>query len=375
MKILIAMDGFFPGKKYGGPPVSIENFCTLMSDEECYIVTKNHDLGDKVAYTEVVSGKWVERKNCNALYLSDNEYTMKKFEKIILEVHPDLIYVQSLFDDCVIFWLLLAMKHNIKVLLAPRGQLCAGAMKKKYKKLPYIFILRMLGCLKNVYCQSTSLEETEAIYKYLKVDRTKILFLTNIPSVVNVLDDTYVPKNKGKANLIFLSRIHPKKNLLSAISFLMHIKGNVKLDVYGSIEDKSYWKMCQQKVNMLPKTVEVCYKGLVAHEKVHETFSSYDAFIFPTHSENYGHVIAEALQAGCPVIISDQTPWQDLEKYDAGWVCRLECEREFQDAIQAVVNIDSNKYKEGAKEYAKRKIGLESLKLQYEDTLRKIVCD
>ena len=43
MRILIIMGGFFPGKKYGGPPVSVDNFCTLMN-EECFIVTTNHDL-------------------------------------------------------------------------------------------------------------------------------------------------------------------------------------------------------------------------------------------------------------------------------------------------------------------------------------------
>ena len=39
MKILMIMPGFFPGKKYGGPPVSIDNFCSLMIGHEKYIIT------------------------------------------------------------------------------------------------------------------------------------------------------------------------------------------------------------------------------------------------------------------------------------------------------------------------------------------------
>ena len=48
MKILIFMAGFFPGEKYGGPPVSIDNFCTLIGgvDNDVYVVTTDHDLGE-----------------------------------------------------------------------------------------------------------------------------------------------------------------------------------------------------------------------------------------------------------------------------------------------------------------------------------------
>ena len=40
MKILIIAEGYFPGKKYGGPPVSVKNFCQLMSEYNFNIVTE-----------------------------------------------------------------------------------------------------------------------------------------------------------------------------------------------------------------------------------------------------------------------------------------------------------------------------------------------
>ena len=56
MKILIFMAGFFPGKKYGGPPVSIDNFCSLISnnDNQIFIVPTNHDLGNKEKYQDIM---------------------------------------------------------------------------------------------------------------------------------------------------------------------------------------------------------------------------------------------------------------------------------------------------------------------------------
>jgi glycosyltransferase involved in cell wall biosynthesis len=44
-----------------------------------------------------------------------------------------------------------------------------------------------------------------------------------------------------------------------------------------------------------------------------------DLFLFPTRGESFGHVIHEALRAGLPVLISDQTPWRRLEEQGVGW--------------------------------------------------------
>jgi len=51
-----------------------------------------------------------------------------------------------------------------------------------------------------------------------------------------------------------------------------------------------------------------------------ERLADYDAFIFPTLGENFGHVIIESLSAGCPVLCSDQTPWNDVFRAGGGSV-------------------------------------------------------
>lgn len=339
MKILIVMGGFFPGKKYGGPPVSIDNFCSLMSDHECYIVTHDHDLFETEKYTNIHDG-WNDRGNCKVLYLNDKEYGKVRFEKTIEEIHPDIIYLQGLFQGCVLPCLQLAKKYHIKVLLAPRGELCSGALNiKKWKKIPYIYGIRMLGLFKDVHFQSTSDEETEAIAKWLKASNDFIHRLDNIPSIPKC---EYPRREKvaGEGRFVFLSRIHPKKNLLSAIKYFYNVEGVAVFDIFGSIEDENYWAECQEEIKKLPANVKVEYKGLVSHEQVHEIFSQYDAFLFPTLSENYGHVIAESLVVGTPVIISDQTPWSDVNEAGSGWAVSLDSEKSFVCAIMKIINSD-----------------------------------
>ena len=368
MKILIIMAGFFPGKKYGGPPVSIDNFCSLMKEYECYIITHDHDLGESEKYKGVMS-VWNERENCKVLYVSDSEYNKATFEKVIVDMKPDIVYLQGLFQSCVLPCLQLARKHRIRVLLAPRGELCEGALNiRKWGKKPYIEAVKVLGLVKNIHWQSTSDEETAAITKLMKAKDSHIHRLDNIPSIPKI-DYPRREKAVGEGRFVFLSRIHPKKNLLFAISLFKGIEGKATFDIYGPIEDEVYWQECQEEIKKLPESVKVEYKGLVSHDQVHEVFSQYDAFLFPTLSENYGHVIAESLMVGTPVIISDQTPWTDVNNYNTGWACNLTEEGKFLNAIRHMILLDNNEMEQlsiSTKKFARHKMNLSGLRNEYE---------
>lgn len=375
MRILVIMEGFFPGERYGGPPVSVDNFCTLMKEHGCYILATNHDLNDRQEYKGIKNG-WNERNNCKVKYVPDSQYNLSTYKKVINEIKPDILYLQGLFQSCVIPCLFLAKRMGVHVLLAPRGELCAGALSiKKWKKLPYIEMVKAIGLVKNIHWQSTSDEETEAIGKLMKADASHIHRLDNIPSIPK---KEYPRREKiaGEGRFVFLSRIHPKKNLLSAIKYFEHIEGKACFDIYGPIEDEDYWKQCQDVIKKLPENVKVEYKGLVSHDQVHEVFSQYDAFLFPTLSENYGHVIAESLIVGTPVIISDQTPWTDTRYFNAGFSCPLDEENEYIESINIIckeTDAEAIGRRERCLNYVQNKLDIENLRINYNSTLLDLI--
>lgn len=365
MKILIIIGGFFPGVKFGGPPVSVNNFCTLMQDDECYIVTKNHDMGETEPYKDINPG-WNDRGNCIVKYLSDSEYCYKGFTEAINEVAPDVLYLQSLFADCIVPCLMLAKKNNIPVLLAPRGELCPGAMKKKYKKLPYISFLRASGLVRDISFQYTSQDELEGIRKYFGKDN-RCYFLTNVPSMPSENYD-HPEKKPGEAKLVFISRIVPKKNLRKAIDFIAGIRGKLTFDIYGPIEDYDYWDECLRAVKELPNSIKVSYKGTVGQGEAAKTFANYDCFVFPTLSENYGHVIAESLSAGCPVLVSNQTPWDFNEFENAGTAIPIEEFKQWVETLQSIVDSDTTKMlnrRQAAIDYFNSKVQFDKLRRRY----------
>ncbi|MBZ5586525.1 MAG: glycosyltransferase, partial [Acidobacteriia bacterium] len=113
----------------------------------------------------------------------------------------------------------------------------------------------------------------------------------------------------------------------------------VDFDIYGPIEDGSYWQECQNLIGRLPTNIQVQYKGMIPHRQVYTALSRYDLFLFPTLGENFGHVIAEALLAGCPVLISDQTPWLGLEGMGVGWDRPVSEPARFREVLQRCLSM------------------------------------
>lgn len=75
----------------------------------------------------------------------------------------------------------------------------------------------------------------------------------------------------------------------------------------------------EYKVGALGLDGEVKFSGPVDDAAKWRKYTAADLFVLPSHSENFGIVMAEALAAGVPVLTTTSTPWQELEEYDCGW--------------------------------------------------------
>ena len=61
------------------------------------------------------------------------------------------------------------------------------------------------------------------------------------------------------------------KNLSFALKVLKNVSGYIDFDIYGPVDDVSYWKDCQQLMQSLPDNINVDYMGVLDHSKVVET--------------------------------------------------------------------------------------------------------
>ena len=346
-KLLILISTFFPAKNGGGPVVSMLNMAKNLKNEfELYFIADHHDFGSDIPYSEVPVG-WHNTENYKVYYIPVNEKPYGHINSIIENINPDAIYLNSIFD--VKYSITALMNKNVRnkkipLIISPRGELCIGAMKLKgYKKYPFIFILNMLGILKGKYWHVTSEDEYIGVNKFIKNKDKKIFNIPNIPTIFS----NYSKREKvsGDLNLVFISRIQRKKNLYFAIKTLNQIKNiNITYDIYGPMEDYEYWNKCKELIKKSPSNVKIRYIGQLEHEKVEETLSKYHMFYMPTYSENYGHAIVESMECGVPVLISNQTPWNHINDFNAGFALPLDDEISFINTLIYIGKMSNKEY-------------------------------
>ncbi len=117
----------------------------------------------------------------------------------------------------------------------------------------------------------------------------------------------------------------------------------IEYDIYGPVGDWAYWEKCVEASRKLPAHIQVAYRGVLSSGTM-EGFRKYHFLFLPTLGENFGHVIVEAMDLGCPVIISDRTPWRGLEVQKAGWDISLSDEDKFVDVIHVCADMSQEEY-------------------------------
>jgi len=364
VNILVLRDYYLPGYKSGGPIRTIANLVDRLGHEfQFKIICADRDSGDEKPYSNIKLGDWNRVGNAMVFYMSFDERSSLNFRNVIKSIECDLVYLNSFFSaQFTIQYLILrkvGMVSDRPLVIAPRGEFSPAALAlKSYKKRLFIVLARVLRLYEGAVWQASS-EYEEANIRRLFGKRVKVIVAPNPPPIIGNLGCSAEPieKVKGCLRIIFLGRICPMKNLNGALKMLLTVKGTVVFNIYGPVEDRRYWAECKRIMSSLPENVVAQYCGEVVHERVGITMSSHHILFLPTLGENFGHVILEAVSVGCPVLISDQTPWRYLEEKGVGWDLPLTNAEGFKEVLQRCVNMDHQEYvsvSEKAREYGRR---------------------
>ncbi len=352
LKVLIIVGHYLPGSKSGGILRSVENTVNyLHNDFEFLIITRNHDIDSIEPYENVKDKEWNLVGNAKVFYL--NPPSFKNICEIINKRRFDVIHLNSFFDPLSIKVLLgikLKMIKSNSIILSPRGEFGWASLRVRFlKKLFYISLSRLFRLYKNIYWHASVSHEKEDIIKTMNIRESRIYLAKDLPLFTHNKKDSMIVTEKNKnthLRIVFISNIGSEKNLLYAIKILSMLKVNLVFDIYGRIVDKNYWERCNKELKKLPTNITRCYYGELRPDLVAQTFSKYDLFFFPSGGENYGHVIAESLSVGTPVLISNKTPWVDLKEKQLGWDFDLEKKSNFIKTINYMSGLDAKERQE-----------------------------
>ena len=349
-KILSFIDWYWPGYKAGGTIRAFMNQVEYMkNDFEFFIVTRDTDYTETIPYQGIKSNQWNEiSHHVSVYYVSAKNHQLATFSRIIREFPYDVLYIHGMFS----FWYSILplfpakFHHHRRIIVAAHGMLGSGALHvKSFKKSLFLKSLGILQLYNGVVFHSATEHESADILTHIG-SHTSIFLARELPRKVSG-QPTRQDKKAGRLTMVTVARISPEKNQLFALEILSQCRNHeIQYDIIGPVYDEAYWKKCQTLIAALPANIHVTYRGSINSEKVPAELQGYDMMLLPTTGENFGHTILESFMAGCPVIISDRTPWRNLEESGIGRDIPLGNSDAFRKAIEQFAGLDNEKFRE-----------------------------
>jgi glycosyltransferase involved in cell wall biosynthesis len=348
-KVLVFIDWYLPGFRAGGPIRSCANMISRMEPYFHFkVVTGNMDLGEDCPYEGITSDTWNTVSGGEEVYYCSKEKLTHAFiNRIIQEENPDVIYLNSMFSQWFTLAPLIAAKRKgqVKVVIAPRGMLSPGALGiKSNKKRLFLAFSRIMRLFKNVIWHASTELEVGEIKKMFGHNATVIhaMNLTALPSP----PASPPVKKPGSLDLVYIGRVSIVKNTLQTLQVLAKIPSTCKVTftIYGPFDEASYLKKCEDALALLPSHVEAKFAGPVKNNEIASIISKSHFLFLLSFNENFGHAIVESLAEGRPVIISDRTPWRELEAKQCGWDLDLFDEKKIIAALQKACAMDQDEY-------------------------------
>ena len=308
MRVFLAGTSFRPS--YGGPAFSVSRLATALSESGVNVLL------------------WAPDGSAETTNLLPATTLIRRLGGSATEALASSRPIDVLHDNGI--WLphnhaiaKLAASLCISRLVSIRGMLEPWALNHKRWKKRAAWLLYQKRDLK-LACLHHATAETES------ENILRLRLGVPVSVVPNGVDIPQLEYNSRKCELantngstrktaLFLSRIHPKKGLpllIEAWARVRPVGWNLKI---AGPDAGGHRAELERVVSVSGLSDVVSFLGQIEAQEKWSVYSSADLFILPTHSENFGMAIAEALAHGVPVLTTTGAPWPMLEAVGCGW--------------------------------------------------------
>ena len=353
MRICLVSSSFYPATFYGGPISATWDLSKKLAENGCeiYVSTTNAN-GDKKLSVEC--NHFLEKeKNVFVKYYNEqitNKFSLSFLFGIWSDIKKsDIVYIQYLFHYTVLFSLIFSVIQKKKIVVCPRGSFSVFTLNNK---LPFIKLLWLNFFIKPmvdkiIWQASSYLEKSDILNKFPNADVNIIndgvdyeSFQNSITVSRNELINNFTGVTSNDVSNIFFSmgRLHKIKGfdvLIDAFNLFLEKDKYAKLIIAGG--DDGVGKQLRNQIKKLNLGSSVFLIGAINFEDKKLLLNNCDYFTLASEFESFGIVIAEALSCGKPVVISNKTPWKDIQINNCGILADNE-KNSFNDAFSKIIN-------------------------------------
>jgi glycosyltransferase involved in cell wall biosynthesis len=227
----------------------------------------------------------------------------------------DIVHNHSLWSMVNVASGLVVPGKRAKLVTSPRGTLSPWALSRTRH------LKRVLRPF-----QWRALERADLLHATSEVELGEIRAqgfrapVAVIPNGIDVPLPVTIKTSEETRTLLFLSRIHPTKGLDRLLHAWRTLQGDHpewRLVIAGRGETDYVGELTELARSL--RLERVSFPGPLYGDAKAEAYRRADLFVLPTHSENFGMVVAEALAHACPVVVSRGAPWAGVESEHCGW--------------------------------------------------------
>ena len=312
LRILQVVASYYPAVRYGGPIRSVHGLSAALVQRghEVHVYTTNVDGpfnldvpldrpvdldGVQVHYFPVRAPRRLFWSPALGRQLRDHIHTF------------DVVHLQAVFLWPMWAAARAAERARIPFVMSPRGMLVGEMIRRKSRWVKTAWIELV---------ERHSLARAAGVHVTADLEATELGALglptppvARIPNGVD-FPDTYPPLEAGpfaalkRPYALFLSRISWKKGLDRLIAAWARVP-DVELIIAGN-DDENYLPTLRELAASHGVADRVRFIGPVSDTDKWALYENASVFVLPSYSENFGNVVAEAMAAGCPVIVSPE---------------------------------------------------------------------
>jgi len=355
MKILFVIPSYEPAWAFGGTVTATSNLCRALAKKGVDVTVYTTDADGKGGYLDVPLNQPVDLGGVKVWYFHCDLFPQKAFysrglAKKLKETvkNFNLVHVSAIWQWIQVDVSKYCKDNNKSYIITPHSSLMYDAFyyvgSQLWKKLYWkLFGRKTIGNATAIQflCEGER-ERSKVLCEGVKS------FI--VPNGIDLVKFSRVPENRTllrkKLNLaqdtiilLFLGRIHPKKQIELVIESLPEVlkyNKNTVFFVAGPVENKEYCKRLKELSQKLNVNSHVIWVGAVNNQEVLDFYSVSDIMVLPSIVEGISMALTEAMCASLPLLISNRVAnWYEVMEDKAGIVI----EPDFQSVRDALLKL------------------------------------